>query len=295
MSEIRKAVIPVAGRGTRFLPATKVLPKEMFPIINKPVLMYIIEECMLSGITEILLIISKDKDCIKKFFKKDNKLEKWLLKNNKTGYLDEWNTILSKVNISFAYQSSKKIGSGGALTVAERWVNNEPFAVLFGDDLNFTKIDERPVIGQLIDEYDKYKKTIIGCKKINKEDICKYSSIVTGKKQGKCIEANGIIEKPKKGTEPSLISGLARYILPKNAFSYLKETPEMLNGEIALTDTLNIICKKEGALAYVFDSIRYDTGDQLGYAQCIVEYMLRDEKMGKEFEKYLKTLINSRK
>jgi len=289
---ITKAIIPVAGKGTRFLPASKGMAKEMFPVVNIPVLMIILEECMYSGIKEVCLVVSKEKEYLKSFFVKDKKLEENLAKSNKLHYLERLNTLIENMKITVLTQG-KHIGSAGSFYVAKKWANNQPFAVLFGDDLNYTPDKKTPVIGQLMKAYEKHPGLIIGCKEIDKKEIYKYSACVIEKQINKSLyKINGIVEKPKPGTEPSLISGLARYIVPANTFEYIenqfKTTP--LDKEIGLTDLMNLMCHDIPSYALIMDSIRYDTGDVLGYVEAIVEYGLRDKEIGKDFKAYLKNL-----
>lgn len=291
---VTKAVIPVAGIGSRFLPATKALAKELFPLVNKPILMYLLEECMNSGITDVFVVISKKKENVREFLRKDEELEKKLDTQGRSEYLSEFNKLLEKIKITIGYQNDPK-GSGHALLAAEKWVQNEPFAVLFGDDLNYTAPGIKPVTKQLIDVFEKYNKMVIGCKRVQLTEIHKYSSVIVGKKIGSnCYEAKGIVEKPSKENAPSNISGLARYILPSGACEVIRNTPFSSNGELGLTDTMDIIARNSGGYACIFKSRRYDTGDKLGYAEAFVEYALRDKEIGQCFEKFIKKIAKQK-
>ena len=292
--KITTAIIPLGGKGTRFLPASKACAKELFPIVDKPALLLILEECLESGIKNVVLVISKEKENIRTFLSPDKKLESWLKSQGRLSYLDEFKAITKKLKMEFVYQDDRYIGSGGAIYVTKSLIKNKPFAVLYADDLNYTPRGKAPAIKQLIDAYEKNSGMIIGCQEVSSDVISKYSSCKIAKKISENIyQISDIIEKPKKGTEPSLIAGLARYIMPKETFTYLEKQVKnsKQNVEINLTDTMGLIAK-DGYPTYavIMDSIRYDTGDKLGYLKAIVEYGLRDEKLGNDFKKYLKDL-----
>lgn len=293
MNKIKKAIIPVAGLGTRFLPATKSVAKEMFPIVDIPALLLILEECLDSGIDDVYIIIRKGKENIIDFLKTDDKLEEKLRESGKINLLERLNRVIKNMKFTFAYQRDDLIGSAGACYLAKDWANGEPFAVLFPDDLNYTEKGKRPAIGQLIDAYDKTGAMIIGCKEVIGKAIASYGACKIDKKLSDSLyKVSGIVEKPKYGTEPSNIAGLARYIMPANTFKYIeRQIEESDKGkEIGLTDTMDLIIRDFPAYALIMDSVRYDTGDKLGFLQATVEYGLRDEKLGKQFRDYLKSL-----
>ena len=293
--KITKAIIPVAGKGTRFMPGTKGVSKEVFPVVDTPVLLYVLKECADSGITEVLLITRKDKGDIKKFLTPDQKLYEELKRKGREGDLKLYNDVLSKLKITYKYQRKDLIGTAGAIYVGKKWAKNQPFAVLYGDDLNYTQEGARPAIGQLIDAFNKTGKMILGCKEVETKEVCKYGAC---KIKEKIDENNylvsGVVEKPKTGTEPSNLVSLARYIMPANTFKVIEtQIPLRKNNaeEVCLTDTMDIIMKQEGdAVACIMNSVRYDTGDKLGFLKTTVEYALRDKKLGEEFKAYLKTL-----
>ena len=296
-NKIKKAVIPVAGLGSRFLPMTLSISKEMFPIVDVPVLLLILKECADSGIKEVLLITRKNKGDIKKFFTQPLSFIKELEAKGKAQELELYKSILEKLKISFRYQRDDLTGSAGAIYVAKRWCAGEPFAVLFGDDINYVEEGERPAIGQLIDSFNQYGKLVLGCKEVTKEEIVSYGSMVLKNKvKDNLYEATGVIEKPKAGTEPSLIASLARYVLPGNAFSYIERhltNNRDITKEVCLTrDCMDEILQEEGGYAQIMDSVRFDTGNKLGYAKCFSFYALRDPKFGQEFKEYLKTIID---
>lgn len=290
---IKKAIIPVAGKGTRFLPITNGISKEMLPLVDLPVLYYILKECADSGITDIMLITKEHKNDIKKFFSIDKEEYALLEKSGKAKLLDELAMLLDKVNISYSNQRDDLIGTAGAIYVAKEWVNNEAFAVLYGDDVNYTEENKRPAIGQLCDVYDKTQKMVLGCQFVEESEADKYGMVSLVKRlDDKSYEISGVVEKPKRGTEPSLLASLARYVMPANTFSYIeKQIQDSSNKdkEICLTDTIDMIIKAEGnQIACIMDSVRYDTGDKLGYFKAFVDHTLRHKKYGEDFKKFIK-------
>ena len=295
-NKIKKAVIPVAGLGSRFLPMTLSISKEMFPVVDVPVLLLILKECADSGIKEVLLITRKNKSDIKKFFTQPISVIKELEAKGKEKELELYKSVLGKLKISFRYQRDDLTGSAGAIYVAKRWCAGESFAVLFGDDINYVEEGKRPAIGQLIDSFEKYGKLVLGCKEVTKEEIVAYGSMMLKNKVNDSLyEVTGVIEKPKAGTEPSLIASLARYVLPGNAFSYIERhlTAERdTKQEVCLTrDCMDEILREEGGFAQIMDSVRFDTGNKLGYAKCFAHYAMIDKNFGDEFKKYLITQL----
>jgi UTP--glucose-1-phosphate uridylyltransferase len=282
MSKVKKAIIPVAGMGTRFLPITKSVPKEMLPIVDKPTIQYIVEEAIESGIEEILFITSPYKKCIEDHFDKNYELEDRLLKNNKTKELDLIKDISSKVKIFYIRQGEPK-GSGHAIKLAKAFINNEPFAVMYGDDLMYSP--NTPVLKQLIDMYDQYNANIIGVQEVDKNivnryGIIKYEDETTGK-----IET--IIEKPSIDNAPSTSAGLGRYIVNSEIFNILEQLGQGANCEYQFTDAMMILMNTQPFYACKFNGTYYDTGSKLGYLQANIEYALRREDLKQELEEYL--------
>lgn len=281
--KITKAVIPAAGYGTRFLPITKGVPKEMLPIVDKPAIQYVVEEAVRSGIKDIVIVISNNKKEIKNYFGKseiyDNLKDRTLLES-----VDE---ILDNAKISFVVQEPMR-GNGDAVLVAERAVGDEPFAVLFGDDVIYT--EGTPVIGQLAAAYDKTGKTIVGVQKCSPEIASRCGVIRPGKTDGRLTEIIEIEEKPPVDKLPSDLVSLGRFVLTPDIFRQLRETP-LFRNELYLTVALNSLIGREGGYAYEFEGIRYDLGNKLGFCQANVEYGLRSEIFGKEFAGYLKGLV----
>ena len=270
--KIRKAIIPAAGLGTRFLPATKAQPKEMLPIVDKPTIQYIIEEAVASGIEEILIITGRNKKCIEDHFDKSVELEMELEKNNKNDLLELVRNISDMVDIHYIRQKEPR-GLGHAIRCAKTFVGDEPFAILLGDDVVYNP--KKPCLKQLMDCYDEYKYGIVDG--ITVEDrVCK---------------VKGLVEKPSIEEAPSNTAILGRYIVTPRIFDILDNTKPGKGNEIQLTDALLTLMKEEAMYAYNFEGKRYDVGDKLGFLQATVEYALRKPELKDDFIQYLKTII----
>lgn len=281
--KVRKAIIPAAGLGTRFLPATKAQPKEMLPIVDKPTIQYIIEEAIESGIEEILIITGRNKRAIEDHFDRSIELELSLEKKNKKELLELVRNISNMVNIHYVRQKEPK-GLGHAIHCAKSFVGDEPFAVLLGDDVVYAK---KPCLKQMIEAYDEYKTTILGVQEVAKEDVSKYG-IVEGKHiDGRVYKVKGLVEKPSVEEAPSNIAILGRYIINPAIFDILAHTKPGKGGEIQLTDALKELAKREAMYAYNFEGRRYDVGNKLGFLEATVEYALRREDLREEFIAYL--------
>lgn len=285
---VYKAVIPCAGMGTRFLPFTKAVPKELIPIVDKPALQYIVEEVVDSGITDILIIINSKKTSIEKHFARDEEQENILLSRNKSEDAALMEKISKLANITYAYQEFPS-GSAGAVELAKDFVGNDPFALLFGDDLIYGDI---PATKQLIDVYNKMGKTVLGVQHVKKEDISKYSSISIVKQEGNVYYIDDVIEKPSPEEAPSLISALGRYIVTPEVFDYIGKTPTS-RGEIGITDTFRLMTKDGLCIAAEYFGRRYDTGNKASYLEAVVEYGLRDPKLSENFKDFLKRTVES--
>lgn len=288
MQKVRKAVIPAAGFGTRFLPATKALPKEMFPIIDTPTLQYIVKEAVDSGIEEILIILGKNKKCIEDHFDYSPELEGLLLKANKTDIYKQMRDVCDMAHIYYARQKEMK-GSGHALMEAKAFVGNEPFAVLFGDDVIYNP--EKPVTRQLIDAYYTTGKTIVGCQNVTPENAIKYGVVDAGMTKGRYTELKGIMEKPKIEQLTSTLVSLGRFVFTPEIFDLIPNTAPSANGEVYLTDSIQLQTKTSGVFAYEFEGKRYDIGDKLGYLTASVEFGLRDKNMQESIQEYLRNLV----
>ena len=283
-NRIKKAVIPAAGLGTRFLPATKAQPKEMLPIVDKPTLQYIIEECVESGIEEIIIITGRNKKSIEDHFDKSVELELELARTGKDDLLTMIQNISNMANIYYIRQKEPK-GLGHAIYCARAFIGNEPFAVLLGDDVVYS--EKKPCIKQLIDCFNKYNKTILGVQKVPANEVFKYG-IISGKEIDKGVYmVNEMVEKPDINKSPSDMAILGRYIITPEIFNILENTKPGKGGEIQLTDALSILREKEGVYAYNFFGKRYDIGDKLGFLQATVEYALRNPQLKEGFLKFL--------
>ena len=285
--KIKKAVIPAAGLGTRFLPVTKAQPKEMLPIVDKPTIQYIIEEAVASGIEEILIITGRNKNCIEDHFDKSVELELELEKSGKKEMLKLVREISDMVDIHYIRQKEPK-GLGHAIGCAKTFVGNEPFAVLLGDDLVYN--EEKPCLKQLMDCYNEYNTSILGVQTVDAKDVNKYGIIKGIHIEGRVHKVRGLVEKPAVEEAPSNIAILGRYIITPQIFKILEETKPGRGGEIQLTDALSKLIDEEAIYAYDFEGMRYDVGDKLGFLKATVEYALRREDLRDGFMEYLNSL-----
>lgn len=291
MQKVKKAIIPAAGLGTRFLPATKAQPKEMLPIVDKPTLQYIIEEAVESGIEEILIITGRNKKSIEDHFDKSVELELELESKGKKDLLAQVRQISEMVNIHFIRQKEPK-GLGHAIYCAKSFIGKEPFAVLLGDDIVYS---DKPCLKQMIDTYEEYKTTILGVQEVAPEDVDKYG-IIEGKHiEDRVYKVKGLVEKPLLDDAPSNVAILGRYIINPAIFDILENTKPGKGGEIQLTDALKELAQKEAVYAYNFEGRRYDVGDKLGFLEATVEYALRREDLRQDFLNYLVKITESEK
>ena len=286
---IRKAIIPAAGLGTRFLPATKAQPKEMLPIVDKPTLQYIIEECVASGIEEILIITGRNKKSIEDHFDRSVELEMELEKAGKQEMLDMVREISDMVNVHFIRQKQPR-GLGHAILCAKTFVGDEPFAVLLGDDVVYN--DQKPCLKQLIDCYGEYKTSVLGVQTVDPQDVNKYGIVGGLHIEDRVYKVKELVEKPSVEEAPSNVAILGRYIITPKIFEILENTAPGKGNEIQLTDALLKLIEHEAMYAYDFEGRRYDVGDKLGFLQATVEYALRKEELREGFIEYLKTIIN---
>ncbi|EOU1491557.1 UTP--glucose-1-phosphate uridylyltransferase GalU [Clostridium perfringens] len=286
--KIRKAIIPAAGLGTRFLPATKAQPKEMLPIVDKPTIQYIIEEAIASGIEEILIITGRSKKCIENHFDKSVELEMELEKSGKNELLDLVRDISDMVDIHYIRQKEPR-GLGHAIHCAKTFVGDEPFAILLGDDVVYN--EEKPCLKQLIDCYNEYKTSVLGVQTVPESHVSKYGIVDDGKYiEGKVYKVKGLVEKPSVEEAPSNVAILGRYIVTPRIFDILENTKPGKGGEIQLTDALLELMGQEAMYAYDFEGRRYDVGDKLGFLEATVEYALRRPELREGFVEYLNNL-----
>ena len=286
--KIRKAIIPAAGLGTRFLPATKAQPKEMLPIVDKPTLQYIIEECVASGIEEILIITGRNKKSIEDHFDRSVELEMELEKAGKQEMLEMVREISDMVNVHFIRQKQPR-GLGHAILCAKTFVGDEPFAVLLGDDVVYN--DQKPCLKQLIDCYGEYKTSVLGVQTVDPQDVNKYGIVGGLHIEDRVYKVKELVEKPSVEEAPSNVAILGRYIITPKIFEILENTAPGKGNEIQLTDALLKLIEHEAMYAYNFEGRRYDVGDKLGFLEATVEYALRKEELRDGFIEYLNNII----
>ena len=288
--KITKAVIPAAGLGTRVLPATKNMPKEMFPIVDKPTIQYIVEEAVAAGITDILIITNRGKGLIEDHFDASPELEALLEKGGKTEFLETVRKISSLANITFIRQKEMK-GLGHAVLKAKSFVGNEPFAVLYGDGVI---VSETPAIKQLIDCYGEYGRGVVGVKKVAEKDIHKYGSLKVENLHDNVFKCTDMKEKPQTKEEVlSLYSILDRCVLPAEIFDILENTKPGAGGEIQLTDAMREIAITEGMTAVEFEGKRYDMGNKFGILQAQIEVGLNHPETSEQLKDYIKEIANT--
>ncbi|KAJ49417.1 UTP--glucose-1-phosphate uridylyltransferase [Clostridium tetanomorphum] len=283
---VKKAIIPAAGLGTRFLPATKAQPKEMLPIVDKPTIQYIIEEAVASGIEEILIITGRNKRAIEDHFDKSIELEHQLQDTGKDDLLNMVEDISNMADIYYIRQKEPK-GLGHAIGCAKTFVGNEPFAVMLGDDVVDSEV---PCLKQLINCFNEYKTTILGVQEVNTEDVYKYGIVKGMYIEDRVYKVKDLVEKPKVEEAPSNIAILGRYIITPRIFEILENTKPGKGGEIQLTDALRTLASQEAMYAYSFTGRRYDVGDKLGFLEATVEFALKREDLREDFMNYLLTI-----
>lgn len=288
MRKIRKAVIPAAGLGTRFLPATKAQPKEMLPIVDKPTIQYIIEEAVQSGIEDVIIVTGRNKRAIEDHFDRSVELEVFLEKGDKSELLDLVRNIGEMVDIHYVRQK-EALGLGHAVYSARRFIGNEPFAVLLGDDVIYSA---EPCLKQMIRHYDLYGSNIIGVQEVPPQDVSKYG-IIDGLKIGpRLFKAEHMIEKPSVEDAPNVpLAIMGRYILNPEIFDILGELPPGRGGEIQLTDAILELSRLQDVFAYNFEGKRYDVGDKLGFVRATIEFALRHEEIADSLMDYLVDLV----
>jgi UTP--glucose-1-phosphate uridylyltransferase len=284
---IRKAVIPAAGMGTRFLPATKALPKEMLPIVDKPTIQYVIEEAAEAGIEDILIITSRNKGAIEDHFDRNIELELLLREKNKNEELKEVKAISELANI-FYIRQQEPLGLGHAVLCARQFVGNEPFAVLLGDDVIHARV---PCIAQMKERYAEKGNTILGAQRVGWDNVHKYGVVDTADESGPLVRVGQLTEKPSREEAKSDLAVLGRYIIDPEIFKILEKTPPGTGGEIQLTDALNTLAAEQPVWAYTFEGRRYDVGDRFGFLEATIEYALRREEMAAELTAFMAKII----
>lgn len=290
--KVKKAIILAAGLGTRMLPATKSVPKELFPIVDKPALQYLVEELVHSGITDIMIVISRGKTLIEDHFDRSPELEERLIAGGekKADLLKQVRQVSDMANIIYVRQKTLN-GTGGALQMARQFVGNDAFAVLYGDDVIIN--DEYPVTKQLIDAYEEYGLGVAGVQEVSEEAIQKYSTMKVEKLKDNKYSLTDMIEKPTKDQILSLFSILGRIVLPAEIFDILDKTPLGAGNELQLTDAMKTLANTKGMIAVDFIGKRYDMGNKLGVMQAQVEMALKHPEIGTEFKEYLKEITKT--
>lgn len=287
--KIGKAVFPAAGLGTRFLPATKAQPKEMLPLVDKPLIQYVIEEAVLSGIRSVTIVTGRGKNAIEDHFDVSYELEQVLQARGKEDVLQEVRHISNMINVSYVRQK-EALGLGHAILVARDSVGNEPFAVMLGDDIIDSDV---PCMKQMIDLFEKLQASIIATCEVPRSEISAYGVIrgypVDGF-NGRVYRLQDVVEKPPANEAPSNLAIIGRYILTPEIFGVLEETRTGRGGEIQLTDGIRTLLDQQPVYAYMFEGTRYDAGDKLGFLKATVEFALRRQDLGDAFRQYLKTL-----
>lgn len=289
MKPVRKAIIPAAGLGTRFLPATKAQPKEMLPIVDKPTIQYIVEEAVASGIEDIIIVTGRGKRAIEDHFDRSVELEVVLQAKGNEDMLDMVNGISNMVDIYYVRQK-EALGLGHAVYCARKFIGNEPFAVLLGDDV----IDSRvPCLKQMLQIYERYGGSILGVQEVPVQDTGKYGIVQPEYVETDLYKVQDLVEKPCLALAPSTLAVLGRYIIQPEIFHYLGKQEPGAGGEIQLTDALRLLAKEQPMYAFVFEGRRYDVGDRLGFLQATVEFALKREDLQEAFKGYLLGLLRN--
>lgn len=292
MKRVRKAIIPTAGLGTRFLPITNSVPKEMLPIVDEPLLLHVVREVALAGIEDVILISGRRKNAIEDFFDRHVELEETLAKSGKHEVLKQLNDIRNMVNI-ISIRQKQALGLGHAVHVGRPIVGDEPFAVLLGDELMIPPTPQTPsVIKQLANTFEETGLSTVAIMEVAANEVSKYG-IISGKKEKDWIRVDDVVEKPAVDAAPSNWALPGRYIFTSDIFSHLENLAPGKNGEVQLTDAMCKLARNEGLLARFFEGIRYDAGDKLGYVIANIEMGLKHPQIGAELKKYLQQLARS--
>ncbi|RFU66530.1 UTP--glucose-1-phosphate uridylyltransferase GalU [Bacillus sp. V59.32b] len=286
---IKKAVIPAAGLGTRFLPATKAQPKEMLPIVDKPTIQYIIEEAVQSGIEDIIIVTGRNKRAIEDHFDKSIELEVALMKNGKEEMLEMVENISNLANIHYVRQK-EPLGLGHAVLCAKKFIGDEAFAVLLGDDI--VDNDDIPALKQMIDQYDLTGSSVIGCHEVPAPDVVRYGIIDYSLKMDRLYKVEGLVEKPTVEKAPSALAIIGRYILTPRIFSILETVQPDKHGEIQLTEALDQLLISEPIYAYLIKGSRYDVGDKFGFLQATIDFALKRPELKEKLEAYMKATLH---
>lgn len=289
--KVKKAIIPAAGLGTRFLPATKAMPKEMLPIIDKPTIQYIIEEAIESGIEDIIIVTGKGKRAIEDHFDHSYELEQNLLDKGKIELLTEVQKSSQMVDIHYIRQKEPK-GLGHAIWCARKFIGNEPFAVLLGDDIVQA---EKPCLKQMIEQYDRYKSSILGVQTVPIDEVSRYGIVAGNLISDSLYTVSNLVEKPKKEEAPSNLAIMGRYILNPRIFEILNNQKPGAGGEIQLTDAIAVLNQYEAVYAFDFEGVRYDVGEKMGFIKTMTEFALQRDDLRSDLLKYLSSIVEKNK
>ena len=284
--KIKKAIIPAAGLGTRFLPATKAMPKEMLPILDKPTIQYIVEEAVAAGIEDIIIVTGKHKRAIEDHFDNQKELEMILGEKGKYDLLDKVQHSSNLANMFYVRQKEQK-GLGHAIWSAKQFIGNEPFAVLLGDDIVQSEI---PAIKQLMNQYDETGKSIIGVQQVNENETHRYGIVDPAETNNRLFNVNKFVEKPKEGMAPSNLAIMGRYVLTTEIFDYLGKHEIGAGGEIQLTDAIENLNANDCVYAYDFEGERYDVGEKTGFVKTTIQFALKDDEMSNEIKEFIKSI-----
>ncbi|WP_137743485.1 UTP--glucose-1-phosphate uridylyltransferase GalU [Robertmurraya siralis] len=291
MKKVRKAIIPAAGLGTRFLPATKAMPKEMLPIVDKPTIQYIVEEAVASGIEDIIIVTGKGKRAIEDHFDFAFELEQNLREKGKTELLDKVQYATNLADIHYIRQKEPK-GLGHAVWCARNFIGDEPFAVLLGDDIVQS---EKPCLKQLIEQHDETRSSVIGVKTVPENETHRYGIIEPSTQLNRRYQVENFVEKPAPGTAPSNLAIMGRYILTPEIFLFLSQQEKGSGGEIQLTDAIQKLNQIQRVFAYEFEGKRYDVGEKFGFVKTTLEFALQDEGIRDDLLTYLRALVEQEK
>jgi UTP--glucose-1-phosphate uridylyltransferase len=288
MNKIRKAIFPAAGLGTRFLPATKAQPKEMLPLVDKPIIQYVIEEAVASGLTSIIIVTGRGKNAIEDHFDVSYELEKLLLERGKTDLLDEVRSISNLINVCYVRQG-EQLGLGHAVLMAKDLIGDEPFAVMLGDDIIDSKV---PCMKQMVEVFERHGGPVIAVQQVPKSEISAYGVIDATAEPGqdRVYRIRDLVEKPRVEDAPSDLAIIGRYILTPEVFEELERTPRDAAGEIQLTNGLRRLKDRRAIFGYRFEGVRHDAGNKLGFLKATVEFALQREDLGAPFREYLRSL-----
>jgi len=291
MTKVRKAVIPAAGLGTRFLPATKAQPKEMLPLLDKPAIQYVIEEAVRAGITDILIITGRGKRSIEDHFDRSIELEHFLESRGKFDELKQVREITDMASIHYIRQRDP-LGLGHAVAVAEEHVGDEPFAVLLGDDI---MTESNPLLAEMLRIHDRYGRSVLAAMEVSRDDVSLYGCIEPEFVEERLARVTSVVEKPKPENAPSNLAAIGRYVLTPEVFDALRHLEPGVGGEVQLTDAINALAQEQAVYAYIFEGGRFDIGNKLDYVKATIEIAIDREDLGKDLKRWLADLVERKK